>query len=128
MQTATSLVKFFDQQSANGERIGWGRADIDGAPTIGQVPTLPEEELQKRLTKVGNPNNRIFDLSNENDNGDYLAVMDKIVNGWAQCLHVERQFLKEEKKWIVYIEWVEWFMRDGSPMHSQKPYMGQPND
>ena len=120
MPNTTSLVKFFGEQSVNGERINWGRADLDGAPTLGQIPTLPEEELQKRLTKVGNPNT--------NDNGAYLEVMDKIVNGWAQCLHVERQFLKEEKKWIVYIEWVEWFMRDGSPMHSQTPYIGRPND
>ena len=124
---ATSLVKFMGEKSSNGQPLGWGRVDVDGAPTRGAIPTLPEEELQSRLTRVGDPKNQMFNTNDPEENKEYLAVMDKIVNGWAQCLHREMHFDAASRNVLVYVEWVEWFMQDGSPMHSQAPYMGRSN-
>ena len=93
---------------------------------------LPDEELDDRLTRVADPHNRLFDLSVPEDNTDYLRVVDMIVNKLAHPLWVKRVVTRNKQtdriKVRVYLEWVEIFMEDGQPMHSQRPYLGFPND
>jgi hypothetical protein len=138
----SSLFKFM--QNVNGGDRGhlhWGRADIDGAPFRGHtIPMAPEDELANRLTRVADPKNQIFDLSDPTQNRAYLDVLDKIVNGWGQLLNrsrrtvIHRIKLKEtgEKvarmQVLMYVEWIEYFMEDGKPFMSQRPYIGRPNE
>ena len=120
---SSGLVKFMNEVNGNGRgALHWHRSDIDGAPFRGQIPpTMTTEEFEQKLTRVGDAKNRVFDLSDANDNQAYLKVLDKIVNGWAQPLHVERLITIDKKE--VYIEWVEWFMEDGTPSAAQQPTM-----
>jgi hypothetical protein len=137
---SSSLVKFVNEVNGGSRgRLHWGRSDIDGAPFRGDAPpTGTEEELEARLTRVHDPKNRTFDTTEPTDNAAYLTVMDKIVNGWAQCLHrfhrhcVEKTrdangVMKTRMKVLVYIEWVEYYMEDGKPNLSQRPYLGKSN-
>lgn len=138
---ATSLVKFMGRNQNGGTRgsLHWGRADIDGAPFRGSAPPmLPEEEMEARLTKVRDPHNATFDTSDAEQNKEYLDVLDKIANGWAELIarkHIPVRFKKKTEKGIergmrmlVYIEWVEYYMEDGQPMESQRPYIGRSNE
>ena len=81
MRGQTSLLKFMSDNDG-GERgqLHWGRAGIDGAPFRGPVSSLTEEEYNARVTRVGDPKNGIFDLTDPDQNKAYLLVMDKIVN------------------------------------------------
>ena len=139
---ATSLIKFMNQTNGNGRgNVQWGRADRDGAPLRSQTPlTMTEEEAEERLVKVADPHNQLFDLSDADQNTQYLEVLDKITNGWAQLL-APREVLKckvrrklpdgtieLDVRIKIYLEWAEYFMEDGTPMHSQRPYIGRPND
>ncbi len=131
---ATGLIKYMNQ--TNGGKRGslhWGRADIDGAPFRGELPPmLPEEELDERLVRIADPRNRVFDLSDPTDNAAYLEAVDKIVNKWGHLMYIKRVVTRNKKtdaiKVRVYMEWVEFYMEDGQPMHSQRPYIGKPND
>lgn len=137
----SSLIKFMNQVDG-GERgrLHWNRADVDGAPYRGHFPiTGTAEELEQRLTRVSDSHNRIFDTSDPRENKEYMAVMDKITNGWAQCLHRHHEHLVEKIKGtdgivrtrlrvIIYVEWSEYYMEDGKPNLAQRPYVGRPND
>jgi hypothetical protein len=134
---ATSLVKFMDQTRRNGSPLFWGRADLDGAPFRGPVvPMLESEEAEDRLVTTFDAQNRIFDLSRPEDNKAYLAVLDMCYNGWSQLVYVKRvvkvvrnrKTKKSRIKVEVYAEWVERYKQDGRPMHSQRPYIGRPNE
>lgn len=125
---ATSLVKFMNQKEAGGKPLYWGRADEDGAPYRGTPPTLPREEFENRLARVCDPHNGVFDLGDPEQNKQYLEVLDKITNGWAQAIFVDRKYDEKKNTWLAYVEWVEVYMEDGSPMHSQHPYLGRLND
>lgn len=130
----TSLVKFMGK--TNGGKRGnlyWGRADIDGAPYRGPMPALmTNEEMDERLVRVADPYNRIFDLSIPTDNKHYLDTVDMIVNGLARLMFIKRVITRNKKddriRVRVYLEWVVVVMEDGEPMHSQRPYLGKPND
>jgi len=39
--------------------------------------------------------------------------MDGLANGWYQLIYINRQF--DETKSLVYVEWLESYMEDGSP-------------
>ena len=123
MQRPSSLIKFMSEKSSNGRgKLHWARAGEDGAPFRGpQAPMMTEEEFDERLVRVGDPQIEIFDIGDPEQRALYKAVMDRIVNGWAQCQFVERQFAPATSSWIVYIEWVEYFMEDGMPMASHNP-------
>ena len=136
---ATSLVKFMDQTHSGGKELHWGRADRDNAPFEGSPPVMTEEEAEERLVRTGNPHIELFDLDHPDAAKRYQEVLDRIVNGWCQCLH--REVLQcrrkttqddgsviEDVKIKVYMEWVEWTMRDGAPMLSQHPGLASLTD
>jgi hypothetical protein len=119
----TSLVKFADRHDGNGRgRLYWNRADVDGYPYRGQSPPLlKEEEYAERVTRVADPLNRVFNILDPDDNRQYLDVLDKITNGWAQLVYIDRSIdpdhcnmRQEGPQKLIYVEWVEFFMEDGS--------------
>jgi hypothetical protein len=130
------------QTNGNGRgQLQWGRADRDGAPMRSHQPLLlTEEEAEERLTRVADPHNQIFDTTDPEQNAAYLAVLDKVCNGWAKWLSAPRAMrcaikrkypdgtVEIDYKIKVYAEWAEIFMEDGTPMASQHPYIGRPND
>lgn len=131
---SSSIFKFANRTNGGqGRQLFWGRADIDGAPYRGAAPPmLPAEELEDRLVRVADPFVRIFDLSNEHDTKAYLEVRDMIVNGWAQSVYCKRVVTRNKKndqiRVRVVMEWVQFYMQDGQPMMSQRPYVGRQND
>jgi hypothetical protein len=123
MHEPTSLVRFMNQTEGNGRgNLSWQRAGVDGAPFRGPPPLLREEEYEQRVVRVGDPQVRIFKISQDapDEIKAYQEVMTKVVNGgWGQILHVDRQFNQAEGHWMVYLEWVQWYMEDGHPEAAQ---------
>lgn len=145
---ANSLVKFVNQQKHGGQSIHWGRHDLDGAPFRGDAPPMgTEEELDDRLVRVVDVKNRIFDLDVPAENAAYVEIIDKAANNWFTIIAKEMFKIPvirtmsrvdpESKTTVVdkfrdikikvYLEWAEYYMQDGQPMQSQRPYLGRPN-
>lgn len=127
----SSLVKFADQRQHNGQQLFWGRVDQDGAPFRGQVPAvMREDEYEARVIRVRQFCNEKFDLDDAEANLRYCVVMDRIVNQWYELIYLDR-FHKGTS--IHYVEWVEYFMEDGSrtpfrPVHSLEVHPGDEPD
>jgi hypothetical protein len=117
-----SLVKFSNRHIHNGKRLHWARAEEDGLPFRGSfAPVYTQEEFENRVVKVGDPHAETFDLSNQEQKALYLSVLDGIVNGWFQLLHIDRWKTDTNVYGFVWVEWVEFFLEDG---HAT-PYMSQ---
>jgi len=88
----SSLIKFTNRTDGNGRgKVYWGRADRDGLPFRGAAaPTYTEDEFQDRVVRVADPKNGTFDTGDEEQNKQYLAVLDGIANGWFQLIHIDR--------------------------------------
>jgi hypothetical protein len=116
-------------KSSNGRgNLYWARSGEDGAPFRGPIaPTMTEEEFEERLVRVADPHVDTFDMANEEHRVQYQKVLDRIANGWAVCCFVTREFIKEKNNWIVFIEWVEYFMEDGMPLASHNPMAAMGN-
>jgi hypothetical protein len=129
---ANSLVKFHSR-TQGGERgqLYWGRADLDGLPFRGPAPPdFTREEFEERVAKVGDPHNGRFRTWIEEENKAYLDVVDMVVNGWAQCLFIDRWRDPEEGRHVIYVEWAEYFLEDGNTraqVHGGHLSYGQPN-
>jgi len=110
---STSLVKFFDRTvSPDGQRLYWGRAHVDGLPFRGDMPPwLTEDELGERVARVADARNGFFDTAVPEENTAFLKIIDACVNGWFQCLFIERFWNNTTKH---YIEWVEFYLEDGT--------------
>jgi len=121
----SSLIKFMNRHDGNGRgSLHWHRAEQDGYPFRGPVsPTMTEQEFEERLTKVADANVREFDLSDEEQTRVYIDVLDKIHNGWANCFYIERYRDKDDKR-RVYVEWVEYYMEDGTRSPAIQPMSG----
>jgi len=120
---SNSLVKFTHKKDGNGRgNLYWGRADVDGLPFRGHTPpSLRQEEFEERVVRVADPKNGTFYTGNEEENADYLKVMDGVTNGWFHLIFIDRWREDGDKKHYVYLEWVEYYLEDGKPV----PY-GQP--
>lgn len=114
---ATSLVKYMNDHNGQGRgRLHWHRSAQDGFPFRGEIdPMMREEEFEERLVQVRDARNGIFDVNDPDQNAKYMAVMDRIMNGHFQAIYIDRQYDKDKKTWVVYIEWSENFMEDGNP-------------
>jgi len=128
----SSLVKFRNQiDGGNRGMLFWGRAVVDGLPFRGpQAPMLRQEEYEARVVRVADPQNGTFKTWVQGENDAYRKVMDMILNGWAQCIFVERWRDAETDRHVVYIEWAQYYMEDGAPTSLQSPQelsYGQPN-
>jgi len=131
-----SLVKFKNEKDGNGRgKLYWGRADVDGLPFRGQsAPMLTQQEYEARVVRVADPHNGTFRTWVDEENKEYLRVLDKILNQWAQCIFTRRRPDKEGNGEIVYIEWAEYFLEDGAPAqlsnqeisYGQQPFGANP--
>jgi len=110
---ATSLIKFFHKNESNdGKKLFWERADIDGFPFRGwHVPILNEEEYEQNVVRIADFKNGFFDVSNEEENKKFIEIMDACCNGWFKCVYIERFWNNTTKH---YVEWVEFYMEDGT--------------
>jgi hypothetical protein len=129
---SNSLVKFANRTDGNGRgKLHWGRAGKDGLPFRGDVvPSYTDAEFEERLVRVADPKNGTFDTGNEEENKEYLKVLDGVSNGWFQLIFIERWRDEGQKNHTVYIEWLEYFMEDGSrapALTAGEISYGQPN-
>jgi hypothetical protein len=103
--------------------------------------------MEDRLTRVADPQNRLFDLSDPNQNAAYLdgdrqdrervgqdpapqappdpgAAGDRVEGRGRRR---RRPGSPPGREGQVYVEWAEIYMQDGKPMHAQRPYIGRSN-
>lgn len=108
----SSLIKYTNRTERNGQRLFWQRADVDGFPFRGpHAPFIPEEEYEHRVVRVVDFKNGFFDITKPEENQAYCDVMEGIANGWFQLRH-QTYFWNNSTS--HYIEWLEYFMEDGS--------------
>ena len=117
-----SLVKFTSRKDGNGRgELFWGRAGVDGLPFRGQAaPSYRDEEFEERVVRVADPKNGTFYTGDEEQNTAYLKSMDGIANGWLHMVFMDRWRDEGDSEHRIYIEWVEYFLEDGSPVQHEK--------
>ena len=117
-----SLVKFAQRTNAGGgQKLWWHRSDIDGLPFRGaNPPIMPEEEYENRAVRVADYRNAFFDVSKADENRKFLDVMECCANGWFFLHYIERFWNQTTKH---YIEWVEYYMEDGTRTPYSTPGM-----
>jgi hypothetical protein len=117
-----SLVKFTNRKDGNGRgELFWGRAGVDGLPFRGQAaPSYRDEEFEERVVRVADPKNGTFYTGDEEQNTAYLKTMDGIANGWFHMVFIDRWRDEGDSEHRIYIEWVEYFLEDGSPVQHEK--------
>lgn len=126
---ASSIMQFMDDRLPGGdEPLYWGRADVDGAPYAGRPPLLSEEEAETRLVTSYHVQSATLDSSDPEDEKKLTDIVKRCCNGWYRMLQFDREFIADEKKWLYRCIWAIPVMRDGQPMHSQRPMTGVPND
>jgi hypothetical protein len=119
---ASSLVKFAGRSNGNGRgKLFWGRVEQDGLPFRGQAaPNYTEEEYEERVARVADPHNGTFRTWIQQENKAYLSVLDMVTNGWAVGIYQERWRAsvrlrgRVTQRMVVYIEWIEYYLEDGS--------------
>lgn len=109
-----SLVKFTSRTHSNGKRVFWDRAEVDGLPYRGTAaPYFREDEFEQRVVRVADSHNGFFDTTDPQQNQAFLDIIDGCMSGWYQCLFIQRFWNNTSQH---YIEWVEYFLEDGSPV------------
>lgn len=115
----SGLIKFASRVQDGGERgnLYWKRALQDGAPYRGRTPpNYTQEEFENNTVRVADPKNGTFYTGDPKQNVAYLDVLDKISNGWGALVWVERRYVKpDDPYYTVSIEWLEYFLEDGTP-------------
>lgn len=113
----TSMLKFANRtDGGGGRRLYWGRAVQDGAPYRGQAPPqLTQEEFEEKTVRIFDAKNGTFNTGNKEENAEYLSVLDLIANRMAGQVYIRRWRPKDAKHMVVYIEWVEYYLEDGTP-------------
>lgn len=111
-----SLSKFFNRTQSRGQKLYWGRAQMDGAPFRGQAPPLlTEDEYEQRVVRVVDVQAEFFDISKKDQKRAYLDVLDGAANGWFRILYIKR-FRKSPS--VHYVEWAEFYLEDGSQVRA----------
>ena len=118
----SSLVKFAGRSNGNGRgKLYWGRVEQDGLPFRGRAaPNYTEEEYEERVARVADPRNGTFRTWIPRENKQYLDILDMIFNGWAVGVYQERWRTRVRlhgrvtQRMVTYIEWVEYYLEDGS--------------
>jgi hypothetical protein len=122
---ATSLIKFHNQKTRGGKKLFWGRAAEDGLPYRGKFAAMyRDDEFEDRTTVVKDARNDYFDTMDPEENARFLEIMDAILNGWFQLVHIER-FVEIEgvRTTKHYLEWAEYYREDNSPVAFMSPGM-----
>jgi hypothetical protein len=118
----SSLIKFVQQRQSKRGPVYWNRASQDGLPYRGQVDSLRrEEEFEATSVRVRDPDNGTFNTADPEQNEKYLYVMDRIVNNWYTLLHIERWRNTEANGMMIYMEWVEQYLEDGTNFNPEGP-------
>lgn len=112
----SNLIKILNKRDgSDGGKLFFGRADLDGMPFRGNAaPMLTEEEADDRLVRVADFRNGTFSINNSVENQNYCNVCEGIARGWFQLVFVSRLFDAEKTK--IYIEWVEYYLEDRTPV------------
>ena len=107
----------YPNHDSRGVPLHWGRSDIDGLPFRGaEVPMYTEDEFEQRCRPVGEPNCRLFEVTDPQQQAEYLAVLRSIVNGRASALHRSAPTVEAATRRVfVYLEWVDNFIQDVKP-------------
>lgn len=110
--SGSSLIKFANRTTSDGRKLFWDRADLDGYPFRGAAaPMLTQDEWDEKVVRVADPRNGFFEVTESQQNAEFLHVLDGIANGWFQLIHIQR-FVNETMK--HYVEWVEFYLEDGT--------------
>lgn len=112
----SSLVKFTAQRNtSDGQQLHWGRLSDDGLPFRGSPAAMyRQEEIEDKLVRVADAKNCLFDLNDPEANRKYVKVLDAVANGWFRLNFIERKWTDSAKYPMVYVEWMEYFLEDGS--------------
>lgn len=103
-----SFLKYLDIDGEGQDKIFWGRAKADGAPFRGpKAVVLREDQYEALAERVNDAKVGTFDLAVPEQRETYKQILDRAANKWYKILFVERQFIREKKNWVVYIEWLE---------------------
>lgn len=108
-----SLVKYIHEreQGPNSTPLFWGRSDVDQAPFRGSAsPLLRSDEFENLSDRVYDVHVEIFALKDVEAKRRVSDIMERAANGWYKITHIERQFVPEDKNWVVYLEWAEPYM------------------
>lgn len=113
----TNIMKFANRtDGGDGRRLYWARAVQDGAPFRGRTPPqFTQEEFEDKTVRVFDAKNGTFDTGVAEENANYLYVLDMIANRMAGEVCIRRWRPKGAKHHLVYIEWVEYYLEDGTP-------------
>lgn len=122
---ASSLVKYHGDRGPDGEDLHWGRLDDDGVPFMGTPPLYRTAEAEQYLVRTLYFRNGRFDLSDPEQNKAYLGVMDRCANG-RFVLRRSIDLVASPDQHVVYVEWLEQYMRDGGPARGQYGFTGTP--
>jgi hypothetical protein len=120
-----SLIKYIHSREQDRieahQPLQWGRIEEDGLPFRGpSVPMLRNEEYEDRLVRVADAKNGTFFTGDPVQNRAYLQIMDRCANGWYRPIYVERWREPGIPQHYIYLEWVELFMEDGSPVRARQ--------
>lgn len=69
-----------------------------------EVPLLKQEEIDA-LNEVNEARVEILDLSKQDELTRYRGIIALITRGWAQLSAEERQWVPENKNWVVFIRY-----------------------
>lgn len=111
---ASSLIRYAESRQTSGDKqLFWSRIHQDGLPFRGHgAPMLTDDEFETRVTRVADAKNGFFDTHDPAENAKFLQIFEAACNGWYRIVYLERFWRKTTKH---YIEWVEYYLEDGSP-------------
>ena len=114
------LVKISNRAAdEDGLQTYWGRAYLDGMPYRGKKdPLLTDAEFEEKTVVRRKVRNGFFNLRDEAETQNYLNVLDGVANNWyvLWVKQVDVDFKTGTAR--AYLEWVENFRQDGSPVPS----------
>jgi hypothetical protein len=98
-----------EQDDRHGGQLHWPGAQ--GLPFRGEAaPNLKQAELET-LPVIGDAQEKVFDLSKEEDAKQYNWIRDRSRNGQFTIDFIERHWNEETKNMVVYIEWTQLYVQ-----------------
>lgn len=111
------INRFDAEADAGPERLFWGRVGLDGLPFRGRrAPDWTDEEFEARVVEVRRVRNGTFDIDDPESNRNFLNVLEGQAQGWFLVLKRYDHFDWQAGVKRVYLEWVERYLQDGTPV------------